>query len=147
VTIIPSGSTVEDLRHQIRKHSARDTTIFLFFQEISALYSHCAVLTCGKVWDYFSVTKKHDLLILRISDSSDFEVPLHYDADAIGSEVPCSLCALLRCVRCVCCVLCAAALCALCALCGDFWILMDLHFAHMHKQHSHSIRPFESLPL
>jgi hypothetical protein len=33
-----------------------------------------------------------------------------------------------------------------CALCGDFWILMDLRFAHMHKQLSHSIiRSFESL--
>jgi hypothetical protein len=48
--------------------------------------------------------------------------------------------ATLRCALCaVCCVR-----CALC--CGDFWILMDLRFAHMHEQHSHSIiRSFESL--
>jgi hypothetical protein len=34
-----------------------------------------------------------------------------------------------------------------CALCGDFWILMDLRFTHMHKQHPHSIRLFESISL
>ncbi len=41
------------------------------------------------------------------------------------------------------------ALCAVrCALWGDFCILMDLRFAHMHKQHSHSIiRSFEPLSL
>jgi hypothetical protein len=38
------------------------------------------------------------------------------------------------------------ALCARCALCGDFCILMDLRFAHMHEQFSHLIiRSFESL--